>query len=348
MADQDAQVTVHDVARLANVSIKTVSRVINKEPNVRPATKERVEAAMAELGYRLNFAARRLRLIGNQSFLIGLIYDDPQASYIGDLLLGTLEGCDDDDYRLVLERVKSERQGPREGLPDLVTRTDLDGVILTPPLSDDMAIVEALEKASHSIVRIVPFKEPERTPRVYMDDVAAAYEVTKHLIDLGHKTIAHIKGDPNHGTSHARVEGFTRAMRDAGLKVDEDLMPQGDYTYPSGLRCAAQLLSRDKRPTAVFSSNDEMAMAVLISALQRGLRVPEDLSIAGIDDAAMSSTIIPHMTTVRQPLAEMAEMAARMLIAMKKRRAGDDEMLERSVCLPYKMFIRASTAAPSN
>lgn len=340
----ESQVTVHDVARRAGVSIKTVSRVINKEPNVRAATQAKVEDAMKALGYRRNFAARRLRLVTSQSFLIGLIYDDPRAGYISDLLIGTLEGCNEDDYRLALEQVQSERQGPRAGLPSLVSRTDLDGVILTQPLSDDMAIVRALLDAGQSVIRIVPYIQPGLTPRIFMDDEKAAYDVTRYLLDIGHRRIAHIKGHPGHGSAQARVKGFLRAMKETGLEVPDAWMPQGQYTYQSGMDCTQALLASHPRPTAIFAANDEMALAALMHAQAQGLHVPADISIAGIDDAVFSSIVIPGLTTVRPPLAEMAEAAARMLIALKSK--GPRADVETSQCLPYDLVVRNSTAPP--
>ncbi|MEL6188364.1 MAG: LacI family DNA-binding transcriptional regulator, partial [Myxococcota bacterium] len=206
--------TLREVAHAARVSIKTVSRVLNEEPHVSEEKRRKVFEAVERLGFRPNVQARRLKQNLDRSYLIGLLYDNPTAHYVSKLLVGTLERCDEAGYRLVVECVPSEREG-HEAKPSaaFLARDDLDGVILTPPLSDDLELVAALEARDQTIIRITPFLERERTPSVYMHDFEAARRVTEHLLDLGHRRIAHITGPANHGSSEERREGFLAATR---------------------------------------------------------------------------------------------------------------------------------------
>jgi len=337
-----ASITIHDVAERAGVSIKTVSRVLNKEPNVRPATRERVLAAAESLHYRPSMSARSLA--GSRSFLIALFWDNPSANYIGDLQRGAVSRCREDGYHLVLEPLDSASPTAPE-----ITRSTLmtlrpDGAILTPPVSDRAAVLQALDEAGMPYVRIAPYSAPDRAAHVHIDDRQAAYEMTLHLLELGHRDIGFIVGHPDHGASHHRREGFQRAMRDRGCPVREDRIAQGFFSFQSGYQCAERLLAGRDRPTAIFASNDDMALGVLAAAHRQRLAVPDDLSVAGFDDtpAAVSST--PPLTTVRQPIFEMSAAAAEMLIN------GEWDPSEPgrppSRLLPFHIAVRESTAPP--
>lgn len=337
-----ASITIHDVAERAGVSIKTVSRVLNKEPNVRPATRERVLAAAESLHYRPSMSARSLA--GSRSFLIALFWDNPSAHYIGDLQRGAVSRCREDGYHLVLEPLDSAAPSAPE-----ITRSTLmtlrpDGAILTPPVCDRAAVLQALDEAGTPYVRIAPSRGVDRAAHVHIDDRQAAYDMTLHLLELGHRDIAFIVGHPDHGASHSRREGFLQAMRDRGCQVRDDRMAQGFFSFQSGYQCAERFLAGDDRPTAIFASNDDMALGVLAAAHRQRLAVPTDLSVAGFDDtpAAVSST--PPLTTVRQPIFEMAAAAAEMLIN------GEWDPSEPgrppSRLLPFHTVVRESTAPP--
>ena len=333
--------TIYDVAKVAGVSAKTVARVINREKHVGKATKAKVEAVLAELNYQPNTVAKRLGLKDDRSFLIGLLYDNPSANYISRLLIGTLERCDDYGYRLAVESVTPERVDPEATRkPDLIDRADLDGIIVTAPISDDMPLIKRLEKAGHRIIRIAPFKEPNRTPRVYFDDIEAAYQITRHLIEFGHKRIAHIEGLARHGSASARMHGYVKAMEEAELDTPHHFMLRGDYTFASGMEHAKSLLSRDDRPTAIFAANDEMAAGVMYAAQGFGLSVPKDLSVAGFDDIPLSRIIEPNITTIRQPLEEMAQAAAELVITIQ---AGQKSPEDAETKVDFVLNCRGST-----
>ena len=342
--------TLRDVAQEAQVSVKTVSRVLNNEPYVSKEKRDKVHQAIEKLGFRPNVQARRLKQNTDQSYLIGLLYDNPTAHYISRLLVGTLDRCDEAGYRLAVECLPSEREDKQQTRrPSFLHRDDLDGVILTPPLSDDLQLVEALERRGLAMIRITPFRERERTPYVYMDDLAAAREVTQHLLRLGHNRIAHIAGDPQHGSAKTRAQGYAAAMAAVGLS-DNVVVHQGDYTFANGRVCAEALLHKRDRPTAIFAANDEMAIATIFAAQKYSLRVPEDLSVVGFDDLPFASLIEPPLTTIQQPLQAMAEAAAGLLISLQENQKRLFEELNTStdyaVEVPFQFVLRGSTAPP--
>ena len=332
--------SIHDVAERAGVSIKTVSRVLNREPNVSQATRTRVMSAVEDLSYRPNLFARGLASV--RSFLIGLLYDNPSASYVAGLQFGALGRCRNEGYHLIVEVLDSKDPNLGKAVHALVTESVLHGVILTPPLSDSPAVLEALRDADTRFVRIAPARHIPEAPEVSIDDRQAAHDMTAYLIGLGHRRIGFIKGHPDHGASHARFEGYCSALREAGLSYDDQLCMQGYFSYQSGQEGAERLLSNPKRPTAIFASNDDMAAAVLAASQRFDLRVPTDLSVAGFDDSLVSQVVWPRLTTCRQPIADMASAAVTMLI----QRPGEGGSTTRS--LGHELVIRESTAPPQS
>ncbi len=335
-----ATVTIHDVADRAGVSIKTVSRVLNKEPNVKPETRDRVLAAAEALRYRPNVSARSLA--GSRSYLIGLFFDNPSPAYVSDVQRGAVTRCRDAGYHLVVEPV--ERSDEADIVRATVATLRPDGVILTPPVCDRARVLDALDESGTRYVRIAPDTDVGRAAYVWMDDKLAAYEMTLHLLSLGHRQIGFIKGDPEHGASHLRFEGFAQAMADNGAEVDEALVRQGYFSFRSGVEAAEDLLSGKSRPTAIFASNDDMALGVLSVAHRHRLSVPEDLSVVGFDDTPAASTMAPQLTTVRQPTFEMARAAAEMLISGECDLAGGGKPPSR--LLPFEVVVRESSAPP--
>ena len=218
-----------------------------------------------------------------------------------------------------------------------------DGMILTPPLCDNPEVLAALRDSGTPCALISPEADPEDLPSVRMDDAHAAEEMTNLLISLGHRCIAFIKGARDQAATKLRYRGFVAAMKAHKLPVDKELVYQGDFTFATGLEAAHHLLSRSQRPTAVFASNDEMALGVLAAAQRLKLNVPGDLSIAGFDDTPASNRIWPSLTTVRQPMDEMARAAVEMLIASN--RGGDKQAPHR--VLPHELVVRDSTSAPA-
>ena len=329
--------TIIDVGRRAGVSAKTVSRVFNEEPHVSDALRKRVRAAAEALNYHPNVMARAL--VRRRSNLVGLVYENPSPSYVTELQMGVLHRLRDERFRLVVIPVVSIVEREREVI-GLLRSAALDGVILAPPASDNARILGDLAAAGIRCARIAPTRMIDAAPANMIDDVTAAREIAEYLIALGHRNIGIIKGDPTHAATEARLMGYGQAFHAAGLPLRFDHIEQGLFTRDSGHAAAVRLLHLPDPPSAILAQNDEMAVGALIAARERGLRVPEDLSIAGFDDADVARIAWPAITTVRQPVFEMAVTAADMLIAQL-----DGAAPRMRVDHPHELIVRGSTAA---
>lgn len=336
--------TIHDVARAAGVSIKTVSRVLNKEPKVRAATAEKVMKVVEELDYRPNLSARTLR--SDRSFLLGLIYDNPSVSYISAIELGAHKRCRHYGYHLLVEPIDSADPDLEESINTLVVKSKLDGIILTPPICDNEPILSALRNNEIPFAQIAPGEPSEKDFYVYMDDEKAAYEMTAYLISLGHRDIGIIKGDTQQSASHERYLGFKRALEEHGIPLNERYVQQGYFTYRSGIQCAEALLTLEHPPSAIFVSNDDMAIAAASVANKYNINVPEDLSITGFDDIHFASGIWPSLTTIRQPISQMAGAAVDLLLNNAMASNPGDGEITHVKQLDFELMIRESTAPP--
>ncbi|CAM2005499.1 LacI family DNA-binding transcriptional regulator [Acanthopleuribacter pedis] len=330
------------VAEHVGMSMMTVSRVLNNESSVKPATREKVMNAVQELGYRPNISARNLAAA--QSYFLGLIYDNPSAAYMSELLLGALERCNQKGYHLVVQSCGPEAATWADELTKRLTGSHLDGVIVPPPVCDDPKVLEALRRFDMPYVCISPNSQLPDTPVVYMDDRQAAYQMTQHLLEQGHRDIGFILGHPNQESSRLRYQGFSQALGDAGIRIDELRVVQGFYSYKSGFAAAERLLSDTHRPTAIFASNDDMAAAVYANAQRYNLRIPDDLSVVGFDDTPTASIIYPALTTIRQPIAEMAGAALDMLSELIKKKKDPDFEPELRHKLDFELIQRDSVA----
>lgn len=330
--------TIVDVARLAGVSTKTVSRVFNDEPNVREEVRQAVRSAAEALNYHPNVLAQAL--VRRRSHLIGLVYENPSPSYVVELQMGVLDRLKNERYRLVVIPVASVAERERE-VVGLLRSAALDGVVLSPPASDNPRILADLAAAGISFARIAPTQALEAGAVNLLDDVSAAREIADHLIDLGHVDIAVIMGDPGHAASSERIKGYEQAFRAAGLTLRPDRVEQGLFTRESGYEAALRLFARGDRPTAILAQNDDMAVGALLAAREKGLRVPEDLSIVGFDDSEVSRISWPRITTVRQPVFEMAVAATGQVIAQLE---GGGVELRREH--PHQLFVRESSGPP--
>ncbi|UYY79538.1 LacI family DNA-binding transcriptional regulator [Sphingomonas sp. R1] len=331
--------TLKDVAVRAGVSPKTVSRVINGEAYVRPEVREAVQRVVDELGYRPNAFARELS--SSRSFLLGLYFDDPASTYAADLQRGALAQCRSLSYHLVVEQVTRDRPGWLAECEASLRSMRLGGAILTPPLCDWPELLDLFARMEVPVVRISPGDFPLRTAAIDMDECGAARELTEALIALGHRAIGFIQGNPEHHAAARRLEGFRAAMAAAGLDVPPERALQGDFTFRSGLEAGERLLAQPQRPSAIFAANDEMALGVLVAAMRAGIAVPEQLSIAGFDDAAIARMAWPPLSTVRQPHVEMAAAAVDLLDGIARR--DDGTTAHRSRRLPYTLVLRESS-----
>jgi LacI family transcriptional regulator len=312
-------VTIHDVARHVGVSPMTVSRVINGEKNVREETRAKVMASVEALNYSPNLAARSLAT--QDSARIGLLYSNPSVAFLSEFLLGILSESSQSGAQLLIESC----EGPEGATAALekMKAAGCDGVILSPPLSDSTRVAKILQDMKMPFVGVAMARPDPSVSCVTIDDFKAAAAMTRRLIELGHRQIGFIKGHPNAYASQIRFDGFSAAMSQAGLEVEANLVGQGYFTYRSGFDAAERLLNQKTRPTAIFASNDDMAAGAVAAAHRLGLEVPDQLTVVGFDDTAMASSVWPELTTVRQPISDMAGLSVRLLLdQIKGHRSG--------------------------
>lgn len=304
--------TINDVARLSGVSKKTVSRVINQSPLVRGDTRERVQTVIDKIGFEPDLQARGLA--SQRSFLLGLVYDNPNAQYVVKIQEGVLEASRRAGYELVVHPCDRTSPDLAAEVRHFVERQKLDGVILLPPVSENEQVAAELAEADCRYVRVLAAPIDRSSNTVLYYDWEGAAEVAEHLADLGHRRIGYIAGPRSFRSAHERDRGFRQGLARRKVALDPGLVVEGAYTFESGEACAADLLARNDRPTAIFACNDEMAAGVLKVAYRLGLRVPEELSVVGFDDSPLASRLWPSLTTVRLPIKEMGQMAAEKLI----------------------------------
>ena len=306
---------IKDVAELSDVSMMTVSRVLNNDDKVSDKTRKKVMDAAETLNYQPNVSARRLA--SNKSFFLGLLYDNPSASYVSQFLLGVLKRCRASGYHLVIDEVDENIESTLNSVKDIINVTQVDGMILLPPVCDRREILELLISNKIPFVRVSPDTQINLAPYICMDDYQAAFELTEKLIKLGHKQIAHIIGDIKQGSRRLRYQGYLDALRSNQINIPPQYIEQGSFTYKSGLAAASKLLSLEERPTAIFASNDDMAAATISVAHMKKIDVPDELTVVGFDDTQIATTIWPRISTVRQPIMEMADLATKMLVSGK-------------------------------
>ncbi|MCP1471542.1 LacI family transcriptional regulator [Sphingobium sp. OAS761] len=294
--------SIHDVAALAQVSIKTVSRVVNKAPNVRDELRARVQAAIDQLGYRPNQSARRLA--GGRSYMIAFLYNNPAPGYVSRIQIGAAWRCRERGYHLVVEPISPEGAERFDVLDRLVAALRPDGVLLVPPLADDEELLARLEEMRLPCARIAG-SMAAKAFTIHTPERAAGRMMADHLIGLGHRRIGVITPPPGHMAATLRVKGFREGLAAAGLATDDALFVTGRFDFASGITAGEALMNLSDPPSAIFATNDEMAMGLLTFAHRVGLRVPEDLSVTGFDDTSASLTAWPPLTTVRQPLEDM-------------------------------------------
>lgn len=334
--------TIADVARLAGVSPMTVSRVINGESNVRADTRQRVDEAIAKLGYAPNLAARHLA--GGSQIVIGLLYSNPSAAYLSEFLLGGLHQAGLRSVQFVVEAAEEDHEAAMTARR--MIERGVDGLLLSPPMSDSLEVLAVLEETDTPGVVVAGSRPCEVTSVVGIDDYAAAQAMTRHLIALGHEEIGFIVGDLNHKASERRLAGFRDVLSAAGLPPREQMVVQGHFSYRSGLECAERLLDLPAPPTAIFASNDDMAAATVAVAHRRGLDVPRDLTVCGFDDTALATTIWPELTTIRQPIEEMSRTAVDILVKEIRARRAGARGRQRHEMLGFTLVQRRSDGPP--
>ncbi|MEM7327584.1 MAG: LacI family DNA-binding transcriptional regulator [Pseudomonadota bacterium] len=308
------KVTINDIAHLANVSKKTVSRVLNDHPVVREETRAKVKKIMAEQGYTPDVQARALAF--GRSFLIALAYDNPSPQYVVNMQRGILDQLDGTDYQLVLHPVDRSEADAVTKLERFVERHRPAGIIMPPSVSEDESLCEMLRQQRCKFIRIASVDLDAPPVMVRTQDAEGAAQAARHIASLGHKRIAHVHGPKSFRSAHERLAGFRVGLEEFGLALEDELTVEAGYTFESGVRAANKLLSRVDRPTAIFAGNDEMAIGIYSAARKLGLSIPEDLSLVGFDDTPMAARIAPALTTIRLPIRDMGKAAASGLMRL--------------------------------
>ncbi|MBT8038616.1 MAG: LacI family DNA-binding transcriptional regulator [Gammaproteobacteria bacterium] len=334
--------TINDVARVSGLSKKTVSRVLNNSPQVAENTRRKVAAVIEELGFSPDPQARSLA--SKRSYTLGLVYDNPNALYISDIQIGVLRACKGTGYELIMHPGDFSNRKLLEEIEGFVGRARIGGLILLSPISQRNALAQRLRSDGIPYVRISPRKIDAESRIVVSNDRLGAEMMTEYLVSLGHRFIGFVSGPGSNLSAREKYAGFCSVMRENGLTVPETFVAKGENTFESGVDAGHFLLDREHRPSVVFASNDAMALGVLKSAVMLGMRVPEDLSVAGFDDSALATVTWPDLTTIRQPVERMGEIAARKLLAQLR---SDVEPVELPLATEPKLVIRHSTGRHS-
>jgi len=330
-------VTIKDIARLANCSIKTVSRVINNEPHVSEATRNRVLTAIRNSGYAPNLSARRLVQQRSNSICILLYpgFDQPASA----LLSRVLDIGHEENYEILFQSYFPSRTPSRNALVERINQHHHDGYIITPPCDEDDVVTDLLNTYKIPFVQVNPLNRAAASPYVAGNDYQGAFNITEHLINLGHTQIAFLMGPRNMRSSFDRLYGFRAALDAHAIPVNEDFIINSEFTFDGGWLATQELLAKPDPPTAIFAGNDTAAFGAMFAVQEAGLRIPEDISICGHDDLTTAKYVHPGLTTVHQPVEELIEQATRLLLQILKEGKAEPDR----IVLPSHLVVRGST-----
>ncbi|MCU4674186.1 LacI family DNA-binding transcriptional regulator [Catenovulum sp. 2E275] len=338
------KITINDIARLSGVSKRTVSRVINQSPKVGEQTKLKVEKIIEQYNYVPDKQARGLA--SSRSYLLGLVYDNPDALYIDEVQRGILSFCSKKGYELVVHPCRYKSTDLNDNVLDFVRRSKLDGIILLPPASEVDDLASTLDENAIPYVRMVSGYSEKTDDFVMSNDRHAAADMARFLVSLKHQKISMITGPLNYRSSKERYEGFIHTMENMDRALPDQYLIEGTNLYESGIEKGRHLLTLDDRPTAIFCNNDEMASGVLKAAAELHIKVPEQLSVCGFDDNLLASRIIPALTTIKRPVRQMAVYAANKLIA--KIESNNPQAVIQNCTVHPELVIRDSTGFNEN
>ncbi|MGG0617176.1 catabolite control protein A [Bacillus altitudinis] len=329
-------VTIYDVAREANVSMATVSRVVNGNPNVKPTTRKKVLEAIDRLGYRPNAVARGLA--SKKTTTVGVIIPDISSIFYSELARGIEDIATMYKYNIILSN--SDQNTDKElHLLNTMLGKQVDGIVFMGGNITDVH-VEEFKRSPVPIVLAASVEEQAQTPSVNINYEQAIYDSVQLLVEKGHKRIAFVSGPMSEPINSMRkLAGYKRALEEAGIAFDEALVAEGDYSYDSGIEALANLLEQSDKPTAVIAATDEMALGVIHGAQDRGVSIPEDLEVTGFDNTRLSLMVRPQLTTVVQPTYDIGAVAMRLLTKLMNKEQVEDQIVE----LPHRIEERQST-----
>ena len=343
MAKRSKPPTINDVADLAGVSKRTVSRVINRSDKVNEETRTKVQAIIEQLRFTPNRQARGLA--ASRSFLIGLVYDVPTL-FINNVQKGILNVCGDAGYELVVHACHIDSNSLIDDVIRFVENTKIDGVLVLPPVSEVDAVTKMLDETGRPFVEFASELGSKPWNQVVTNYLPAITDMTNHLVELGHREVAFISGPKNNISSQKRQQTFVQALARHELHLPREMIVEGAFTYESGVAAAKKLLSKEKRPTAIFAANDEMAFGVMHVAHEMGLQIPDDLSLVGFDGTPFSSFVIPALSTIRRQTDEMARLGTQKLMALIDKGPDAARSFETMVS-PQFVARRSTGSAPS-
>ena len=335
--------TINDIAREAGVSKRTVSRVINGATNVNAKTREKIQQIISERGYSPDKKARGLAV--RRSFLLGIIYDNPGTFYIDQVQEGVLQEITEKGYELIVHPCRYQDAGFVDNCTGFVHRSNVDGVIVLPPVSESAALADAFNRHGVNYVRMASVALDEPYRMVISDDRHAMADLARYLVAHGHKGIAVISGPNAYSSTTERLEGFCQALHKQGIPLPDNRIIEGDNTYESGIACGRALLTQNPIPDTIFANNDDMAIGVIRAAHDLKINIPQSLSVVGFDDNLMAARMLPSLTTIRRPVRDMAAIAAQKLIAQIENLPADNIATQ-----PVKaqLIVRESTRKKSD
>lgn len=329
-------VTIYDVAREANVSMVTVSRVVNGNPNVKPTTRKKVLEAIERLGYRPNAVARGLA--SKKTTTVGVVIPDVSSTFYSELARGIEDIATMYKYNIILSNSDQNKEKELHLLNTLLGK-QVDGIVfMSGNITEEH--VEEFKRSPVPIVLASTFDENNELPSVNINYEQAAYDAVKFLIDKGHKHIAYVSGPMEEPVNKVKkLKGYIRALEEAGIKYDEQFVVEGDYSYESGIEAFDKVLELSPKPTAIFVGTDEMALGVIHAAQDKGYEIPKDFDVIGFDNTRLATMVRPRLTTVVQPSYDIGAVAMRLLTKLMNKEEVDNHIVE----LPHRIEIRQST-----
>lgn len=329
-------ITIYDVAREASVSMATVSRVVNGNPNVKPATRKKVLEVIDRLGYRPNAVARGLA--SKKTTTVGVVIPDISSTFYAELARGIEDIATMYKYNIILSNSDQNKDKELHLLNTMLGK-QVDGIVFMGGNITEEHVQE-FEKSPVPIVLAASVESSKKIASVNIDYAQATYDAVTSFVEKGHKVIALVLGSLEEPiNSDHKLEGYKRALADAGISFKEELVIEGDYTYESGMESFDKLMELDEKPTAIFVGSDEMAIGVIHSAEDKGFKVPDDFEIISSDNTKLTLMVRPQLTTVVQPLYDIGAVAMRLLTKYMNKETVEDGI----VVLPHRIEARTST-----
>jgi len=328
-------VTIYDVAREANVSMATVSRVVNGNPNVKPSTRKKVLEAIERLGYRPNAVARGLA--SKKTTTVGVIIPDISSIFFAELARGIEDIATMYKYNIILSNSDQNKEKELHLLNTMLAK-QVDGILFMGGNITEEHVNE-FQKSDVPIVLAATIEENHLIPSVNIDYEQAAFEAVTHLLEKGHTRVAYITGPANDPINTKKLAGYRRALEAYGIAYDEALIVEGDYSYDSGIEAYEKIAELEEKPTGVFAGTDEMALGIIHGAQDHGVHVPEQLEVIGFDNTRLATMVRPRLTTVVQPMYDIGAVAMRLLTKYMNKERVENHI----VVLPHRIEYREST-----